>query len=107
MTYSVVLHDKAEQFLIDSCQWWAENRSVEQAGRWRNEFLAALESLAEHPSRCPLASDCNNFPFEVRELRFGLGRKPTHRALFTIRPDMVYVFLIRHLTQRAVTPDDV
>ncbi len=53
MTCLVVLHDNAKQFLIDSCKWWAENRS------------------------------------------------------FTIRPDMVYVFLIRHLAQRELTADDL
>ena len=107
MIYPVILHDNAEQFLIDSCKWWSENRSAEQANRWWDGFLDALQSLAENPSRCPLAQDCGGFPFEVRELYYGLGRQPTHRALFTIRPDMVYVFLIRHLAQREVTLDDI
>jgi len=107
MNLRVVLHDDAKQFLVDSCAWWAKNRSVEQANRWWDGFVDALESLAENPSRCPLASDCDSFPFEVRELRFGLGQKPTHRALFTIRTDRVYVFLIRHLAQREVTLEDL
>lgn len=106
MSHEVVLHDNAKQFLLDSCQWWSENRSVEQANRWWDGFLEGLDSLRENPSRCPLAADCDDFPFEVRELRFGLGTRPTHRALFTIRPDMVFVFLIRHLAQRDVTADD-
>ena len=47
------------------------------------------------------------FPFEVRQMTYGLGSRPTHRALFVIRPDMVYVIAIRHLAQRAVSPDDL
>ena len=40
-------------------------------------------------------------------MNFGLGSKLTHRALFVIRPDMVYVIAIRHLAQRSLRPDDL
>jgi hypothetical protein len=46
-------------------------------------------------------------PIEIRELAYGLGRKPTHRALFAIRPDAVIVYAIRHTAQADVTPDDL
>lgn len=31
-------------------------------------------------------------PFKAGVIHDGLGSQPTHRALFTVRPDMVYVF---------------
>ena len=107
MKSRVVLHDRAKQFLWDARRWWAENRSAEQAEQWNEGFLSALESLDHHPERCPFAPERASFPYEVRELYYGLGDRPTHRALFTIRPEMVYVLTIRHLSQKPVTPDDL
>ncbi len=86
---------------------WAENRSVEQAERWYDGFSEALLSLPQNPEHHALAAESSAFPLDVRQLNFGIGRKPTHRALYTIRGDMVYVFSIRHLAQRPVTPDDL
>ena len=87
--------------------WWAEHRSADQAARWYNGFMNRLLTLESNPARCPLAPENDSFPFEVHNLLYGLSNKPTHRALFTIRPDMVYVFAIRHAAQQPITPDDL
>ena len=107
MKLPVVLSFKAEQQLEAMTRWWAENRSLEQAERWYNGMIDTLFGLEDSAERCPSAPENGEFPFHVREVYFGLGRQPTHRALFTIRPDMVYVLLIRHLAQRDVDLDDV
>ena len=106
MTRPVVISDHAESQLEAACRWWAENRSVDQAERWYEGFAIAIFSLGEDPERFPLAPGDHLFPFDLRQLNYGLGGRPTHRALFTIRPDMVYVFSIRHAAQQPVTPDD-
>jgi plasmid stabilization system protein ParE len=99
----------AEQQLHESALWWAENRSLDQALRWLDGFQAALQSLAKDPDRHGLARENQlyDFPFPVRQLLYGLSRRPTHRALFEIRGDIVYVHAIRHLAQRDLTPDDL
>ena len=107
MRIPVVLSSKAEEQLEGNARWWAEHRSFEQAERWYAGFIRSLKSLAKSAGGCALAVENADFPFEVRELRYGLGRRPTHRALFTIRPDMIYVLLIRHLAQHEVGPDDL
>jgi plasmid stabilization system protein ParE len=107
MKYPVILHPRADQQLENIVAWWAENRSSEQAERWYVGFVQSLKSLAQTPDRHELAAEDAEFPFEVRELRYGLGKRPTHRALFTVRPDMVYVLLVRHLAQRDVSLDDL
>jgi len=107
MKLPIILSERAEKQLENSARWWAENRSFEQAERWHAGFVRSLKSLTKLPDRCPLAAENVEFSFEVRELRYGLGNRPTHRALFTIRPDRVYVLLIRHLAQRDVSPDDL
>jgi plasmid stabilization system protein ParE len=78
-----------------------------QAARWYAGFSAAIDSLAENPDRCPLARENDLFPYELRELHDGLGSRPTHRAVFTIRPDAVVILTIRHAAQKDLTPDDL
>jgi plasmid stabilization system protein ParE len=107
MNPPIILSPKAEQQLEDAIAWWSKNRSSLQAERWYAGFVRSFKSLAQSPDRYQHAAENAEFPFEVRELRYGLGKRPTHRALFTIRPDMVYVLLIRHLAQRDVSLDDL
>jgi plasmid stabilization system protein ParE len=106
MTYRVALTDRAYEELDQACSWWANHRSSEQALRWYNGFIRAIQTLSEDPARCVLAAESDLFPYELRQLNYGLGNKPTHRAVFTIRPDLVLVLRIRHLAQQAISLDD-
>ena len=107
MSYSVLFSSRAERELESSADWWASHRSLEQARRWYASFSDVIASLAENPERYPLARENDSFPFEIRELHFGLGAHPTHRAVFTIRPDMVLVVSIRHVAQADLTADNL
>ncbi len=107
MTKPVNLAKRAKAELHSNARWWAEHRSQRQAQRWHDGFIDALESLAENPERCPLARENDRFPYELRELHYGLGSRPTHRAVFTIRPDMVLVLSIRHAAQADLAEDDL
>lgn len=107
MNRPVILHDRAKAFLRDATDWWAKSRSAQQAERWFEGFVSRLNELTETAEQCPLASENDAFPFEVREVHYGLSHRVTHRALFTIRPDIVYVFVIRHVAQQDVRPDDL
>jgi len=107
MSIRLVLNDRAVDQLENAYQWWSQNRSASQAGRWYNGILSALDSLRINPERCSIAVESAQFSCEVRQLLFGLGKRPTHRVLFTIRPDMVYVFSIRHVSQDFVDPDEL
>lgn len=87
--------------------WWASQRSLEQADRWFRGILAAIDEIPENPLRYAKHSESDRFPFEVRETLFGVGRRPTHRVLFTIRPDCVYVLSILHVAQDAIGLEDL
>lgn len=105
MTYQVILTSKAQLQLSSAALWWSEHRSEEQAFRWLDGFEAAINTLSEQPVRHGLAPE-NGFrqlPYPVRELFYGLGRKPTHRAVFEVRGETVYVLAIRHLAQDYLT----
>ena len=106
MTRQVRLTSRAELQLYDSALWWAENRSTEQAVRWMEQLQAAIERLAENADQWPLAPESDLLPFDARQLVFGLSGKKTHRAIFEIRDDTVFVHIIRHLAQDTLTAED-
>jgi hypothetical protein len=58
--------------------------------------------LEQNPDRCALAPENDRFPYEIRQLNFGIGRKPTHRLVFTIRPKEVVILRVRHLAQQDI-----
>lgn len=109
MSYEVLLTSRAKLQMATAAAWWAEHRSQEQAARWLDGFEAAIASLHSDPLHHPLAREnaLYELPYPVRQLNFGLGRKPTHRALFEVRGNAVYVVSIRHLAQDDVTAADL
>jgi plasmid stabilization system protein ParE len=88
-------------------EWWAEHRSVEQADRWEKGVEKAILGLGTTYLHHSLAPENSRFPFEVRQLLFGFGRRATHRVLFTIRPDRVSVLTVQHVAQKPLGPDDL
>jgi plasmid stabilization system protein ParE len=106
MTRQVFLTDRAHDDLLQACAWWAENRSAQQAQRWYDGFAKAIHGLATDPERFPLAAENHAFPYEIRQLNYGVGRRPTHRALFVVRPDSVLILRVRHLAQRPLSPEE-
>ncbi len=107
MPLPVLLTARAQQDVDDAYDWWARHRSAEQARRWRDECVQAIDSLPEKYTRCALAPERDEFTFEMRQLNFGLSRRPTHRAVFAVRPDMILVLRVQHLAQRRLSPDDI
>ena len=104
MTREVLITERAQHEAQDNHDWWAEHRSAEQAAQWYTEFLKAAASLSENPERCSLAVEDDRFPYEIRQLNFGIGRKTTHRIVYAIRPRDVVVLHVRHLAQDAIEP---
>jgi plasmid stabilization system protein ParE len=106
-TYAVVLTEQAACELEAAADWWAAHRSVPEAARWYGGFSARIESLRQAPKRCPVADESPEFSYELRELHFGLGSVPTHRAIYTVGREFVVVLTIRHEAQKAIRPDDI
>ncbi len=104
--YDVLLTEQAQEEIDDAHEWWAAHRSLAQANQWYIGFYEAMISLERNPDRCSLAPENDRFPYELRQLTYGLGAKPTHRAIFTIRDQIVLVLRVRHLGQRSIGPDD-
>jgi plasmid stabilization system protein ParE len=105
MSLPVIIQPRAKADLRDAVTWWAANRSAEQALRWYEGILGAIESLGDDPKRYPLARESDRFSYEMRQLNYGIGARPTHRVLFTIRPGAVVVLAVRHAAQQDFTPE--
>jgi hypothetical protein len=107
MSLEVFVHPRVVQALDDNVAWWSMHHSAEEAERWYDGIVGAILNLEDDPHRWPIAAENWRFPYEGRDLHFGLGRRPTHRVFYTIRPDSVYVFLVKHVSQSDATPDDL
>ncbi|WP_145280938.1 type II toxin-antitoxin system RelE/ParE family toxin [Pirellulimonas nuda] len=106
MRHRVSLTHEARSNLIRTAQWWSEHRDADQAWRWLEGFEAAINGLQRHPQRQPLSIESDKFDGGLRQLNFGLGGRPTHRAVFRIVGEVVEVIAIRHLAQQELSPDD-
>ncbi len=105
MSFHLFVSNRAESELRTAADWWAQHRSLEQAQRWYGGFSEAIWALVNDPRRFPLARENDRVSFEIRQLNFGIGRRPTHRAVFTLLPDTVAVLTVRHLAQADIRGD--
>jgi plasmid stabilization system protein ParE len=103
MAYRVSQTDQAHADLDDILLWLVEQKAGEAGLRWFNRLEDAIETLCEYPQRCAIASESEDFRFEVRQLIH--GRKPhQYKVLFAIEGDIVVVLHIRHGRRLPVAP---
>jgi plasmid stabilization system protein ParE len=107
MTYRIIVTARANQELLEDAIWWAEHRDSDQANHWLDGFQVALRALAQTADKQPMAEEYGELPGELRQMPYGLGRKPTHRAVFEIRGQEVIVHAIRHLARKDLTAEDL
>lgn len=103
----VLITERAEGEIQTAHDWWSAHRSALQAGRWYRGIYRAIDSLRTNASRNPLIPEHEHFSAELRQLTFGLGRRPTHRVVFSIQPDAVVVLAVRHLAQQNLSVEDL
>jgi plasmid stabilization system protein ParE len=90
-----------------SARWWAQHRSAAQAERWLDAMRLQLQSLSEFPESHGLSVETGLFPYEIRDMLLGTGSRPSHRAVFSIRGDTVYVLTVRQTARDTLTPDAI
>ena len=104
---NVIITGPAKRDIRAAYDWWKENRSASQAERWYRGILAASRSLRNNPQRCSPAAESDLLSAGIRQLLFGLGRRPTHRLVFTIEDATVIILRVRHTSQDALSSDDL
>lgn len=107
MSRRVVITEQTEREIQLAFNWWAEHRSRRQAETWYAGLTKAIAGLSENPERHGRSRESNRFAYEIRDLLFGIGRRPTHRAVFTIRGEEVVVLTVRHVARQELSPDDI
>lgn len=107
MIYDVLITALAEDEITNNYEWWATHRSKKQAVRWYEGIFKKMEQLKENPESHSHSRENGFFPYEIRDLLFGLGRRKTHRAVFTIKDNQVVVLTVRHLAQDELQPDQI
>ncbi len=87
-----------------------EQYSEEQATRWYNGLVDAVNSLENLPSRCPLAPEAEQIGKEIRQLLYG-KRSAIYRILFAIeqeaRQEVVRVLRIWHGARDRIRAEDI
>jgi len=105
MTYLVVLTPRAKHNLrtIHKCIY---EYAAHAADDWLDRAERAVNSLAHHPERCPLAPESLSFGKPIRQLLFGSGNRGTYRFLFVVLDQSVYVLHVRHGSMLPLSPGD-
>ena len=77
--YRVLVAEPAELDIASAYEWWRSEKSAEQAERWYAQIGHAIETLRASPERCPVSPESELLATGLRQLAFGIGRRPTHR----------------------------
>ena len=98
MTFLVRVTEAAFEDLAEIGHWILSEGAPEAAERWIAEVLQSLGSLAEMPSRCPLAPENAEFDRGIRHLLLG-----DYRALYVVQDEEVVVLHVRHGRRQVAT----
>jgi len=106
MACRVVLTDSAEADVESVLKWFHDRQATDAGSRWFAQLMTKLETLEQHPERCPLAAESEDVGLEVRELLLG-RRRFKYRILFTISRQTVTILRVWHCSRDAITRDDL
>lgn len=90
---------------LEEAYLWIARRAPREAALWFDAVTEAIESLADHPRRCPVAPEDEHFKSTIRHLVLG-NRPASFRVLFEVRKGVVYVLHLRRSAQNLWTNPD-
>ena len=105
--FRLEISEPAERDIYSAYDWWRSNRSEEQANRWYTEIHKSIQALRKTALQCPLAAESKLHPRGLRQMNFGIGRRPTHRIIFVVDEDSVRIVRVRHSSQRSLQEEDL
>ena len=71
MDFRVELTDQAKHDIDAIYAWFRSQQAGDAGARWFMALRTAVASLANLPSRCPLAPENQDSPVELRQLLYG------------------------------------
>jgi plasmid stabilization system protein ParE len=90
----------------DEAYHWLKEKPPERAARWYEGLFEQIETLNEHPRRCPLAAESDAFDEEIRQLLFG-RRQGVYQILFVVRGEVISILSIRHGARNRLRPEEL
>lgn len=98
----VVVLPNVELDILEHAVWWARHHSSEQAWRWIVTVEAQVQAIGQQPESHALANEHSVYPYPLRNALLGTGTPGSHRALFSIVNDTVYVLTVVRSSQELV-----
>ena len=108
MAFRVELSPQAFGDLDKISTYIEERSSLAIAAAWFDGIFAAIRSLSEMPSRCPIFEDSKELGVEVRVLLHG-KRNRRYKIYFSTQAEdeRVIVFHVRHWARKPVEADEL
>jgi plasmid stabilization system protein ParE len=99
MMHRVIVTQTAAADIAEQVAYISDD-SFTAAAKWYDGCLDAFQSLRSMPQRCRLAAEAETFEREIRQLIYH-----SHRILFEVLGETVYVLHVRHGARQPVTPN--
>jgi plasmid stabilization system protein ParE len=91
MKCRIELAATAKANIRGQAQWLREQVAPLAADKWLAGLYKAIDALQTRPLRCPVATESDKFPEEIRELLHGRQKRHKHRIIFNTPRGYVYV----------------
>ncbi len=106
-TKPVIITPLAENDVLTQFDWWASSRSEEQALRWLVGIYTEMFGLKKSANQHPLAMELPLRSLGVRQLNYGISKRPTHRALYAIKDREIVIYRVRSLHQDRLSEQEL
>jgi plasmid stabilization system protein ParE len=111
MAFRVKISPRAFNDLDEIARYIKRQSSFEQAEDWFNGIIAAIRTLEDMPSRCPVADESEELGQEVRLLIYG-RRNRKYKVYYSIRrrtrsAGTIQVFHVRHWARKNLNTDQL
>ena len=111
MAFRVEISPRAFNDIDEIARYIQQQSSFEQAEEWFNGIIAAIQTLEDMSSRCPVADESEELGQEVRLLLYG-KRNRKYKVYYSIRQrtvstGTVQVFHVRHWARRSLNAEQL
>ena len=111
MAFRVEIAPRAFHDLDEIARYIKRQSSFEQAQEWFNGIIAAIRTLEDLPSRCPVADESEELGQEIRLLLYG-KRNRKYMVYYSIRhrtrsAGTIRVFHVRHSARKSLNTDQL
>jgi len=75
--------------------------------RWADALDDTFDSIESNSLQFGLAIEADSIGIELREALFGAGRRITHRVIFEVHNEEIWIYAVRHVAQSEITEAEI